>query len=127
MKIIPLAQAKAQLSACVDEAATHGPIIITRNGKAAAVLLGAGDGDDLEGLILAHSPRFQALLARSRQSLAAGKGMPQEEFWRQAEAQYGEDTPTPRKRGSRPAKAPREAAVPAKKVRTRKSAVAAAK
>ena len=40
MKIVPLAQAKAQLSACVDEAATHGPIIITRNGKAAAVLWG---------------------------------------------------------------------------------------
>ena len=79
MKIIPLAQAKAQLSACVDEAATHGPIIITRNGKAAAVLLGAGDGDDLEGLILAHSPPVPGAAGtfptepRGRQGYAAGR------------------------------------------------------
>lgn len=127
MKIVPLAQAKAQLSACVDEAATHGPIIITRNGKAAAVLLGAGDDDDLERLILAHSPRFQALLARSRQSLAAGKGIPHDEFWQQVEAKYGEKTASPKRRGRVVAKAQREAAVPSKQVRTRKSALAAAK
>jgi prevent-host-death family protein len=127
MKIVPLAQAKAQLSACVDEAATHGPIIITRNGKAAAVLLGAGDDDELERLVLAHSPRFQALLERSRQSLAAGRGIPHDEFWRQVEAKYGAETASPRRRGSVAAKAQRNAGVPSKKRRTRKSALATAK
>jgi prevent-host-death family protein len=63
MKIVPLAQVKAQFSAYVDQVATEGPIIITRNGKAAAVLLAAaglgghqsvaqGRGEDLPGLQL---------------------------------------------------------------------------
>jgi hypothetical protein len=56
--------------------------VITRNGKAVAVLLAPLDDDDLESLILARSPRFQALLEKSRQSIKAGKGLSQEEFWK---------------------------------------------
>ena len=82
MKIAPLAQVKAQLSAYVDEVAKEGPIIITRNGKAAAVLLAPGDDEELERLILAHSPRFQTLLNKSRQSLKNGKGLSQDKFWK---------------------------------------------
>ncbi|MFM9960518.1 MAG: hypothetical protein ACKV2Q_04760 [Planctomycetaceae bacterium] len=40
------------------------------------------DDDDLERLILAHSPRFQALLEKSRQSIKAGKGLSHVEFWK---------------------------------------------
>ena len=82
MRIAPLADVKARLSAYVEEAETAGPIIITRNGKAVAVLLAPLDDDDLEGLILARSPRFRALLERSRESIRAGKGMTSEEFWK---------------------------------------------
>jgi prevent-host-death family protein len=82
MRIAPLADVKARLSAYVEEAEAEGPIIITRNGKAVAVLLAPLDDDDLEGLILARSPRFRALLERSRESIRAGKGMTSEEFWR---------------------------------------------
>jgi len=32
---------------------------------------------------LSYSPRFQALLSRSRQSITAGKGLSHEEFWQQ--------------------------------------------
>jgi len=39
MKIASLANVKARLSAYVDKAASEGPVIITRNGKPAAVLL----------------------------------------------------------------------------------------
>jgi hypothetical protein len=46
----------------VEKAGTEGPIIITRNGKAVAVLLAPVDDDDRENLILARSPRFKALL-----------------------------------------------------------------
>lgn len=84
MRIIPLAQVRAQLSACVGQVATEGPIIITRNGKAAAVLLAPGDDEELERLVLAHSPRFRALLDKSRQSLKAGKGLSHDEFWKAA-------------------------------------------
>jgi prevent-host-death family protein len=50
MRIAPLADVKARLSAYLDECRAHGPIVITRNGKAAAVLLVPSDEDDLERL-----------------------------------------------------------------------------
>jgi len=81
MRIAPLADVKARLSAYVEQAETEGPIIITRNGKAVAVLLAPVNDDDLESLILARSPRFQALLEKSRKSIKAGKGLSQEDFW----------------------------------------------
>jgi prevent-host-death family protein len=82
MKIVPLADAKARLSAYVDECATDGPVIITRNGKPVAVLLAPADEDDLDSLVLARSPRFQALLNKSRRSIAAGKGLSSSAFWK---------------------------------------------
>jgi len=82
MKIASLADVKAHLSAYVDECENEGPVIITRNGKAAAVLLAPKDNDDLERLMLAHSRRFQSLLAKSRRSIKAGKGVSHDEFWK---------------------------------------------
>ena len=81
MKIVPLADVKARLSAYVDECKTEGPIVITRNGKAVAVLLAPYDDDDLERLMLGRSPQFRALLNRSRQSIQEGKGMSENAFW----------------------------------------------
>jgi prevent-host-death family protein len=82
MKIATLADVKARLSADVDECETEGRVIITRNGKAAAVLLAPKDNDDLERLMLAHSRRFQSLLSQSRRSIKAGKGVSHDEFWK---------------------------------------------
>ena len=56
-------------------------MIITRNGKAVAVLLVPYDDDDLERLMLGRSPRFQALLDRSRKSIEEGKGLSEKAFW----------------------------------------------
>ena len=75
MRIAPLADVKARLSAYLDRCEAEGPIVITRNGKAVAVLLVPYDDDDLERLLLGRSPRFQALLNRSRQSIEEGKGL----------------------------------------------------
>ena len=82
MRIAPLADVKARLSAYVDQCETEGPVIITRNGKAVAVLLAPVDDDDLEGLILARSPRFQGLLDKSRASIQAGKGLSRKDYWK---------------------------------------------
>ncbi len=82
MRIAPLADVKARLSAYVDECATDGPIVITRNGKAVAVLMVPRDDDDLERLLLERSPRFQAMLNRSRQSIKNGEGLSGEDFWK---------------------------------------------
>jgi prevent-host-death family protein len=81
MRIAPLADVKARLSAYVDECGAKGPVLITRNGKAAAVLLVPYDDDDLERLLLGRSPRLQALLRRSRQSIKEGKGLSEKAFW----------------------------------------------
>jgi prevent-host-death family protein len=81
MKIAPLADVKTRLSAYLDQAETEGPVIITRNGKAVAVLIAPQDDDDLERLVLSRSPRFQALLNKSRRSIRAGRGLTADEFW----------------------------------------------
>ena len=85
MRVAPLAEVKAKLSAYVDECESHGPIVITRNGKAVAVLLAATDDDDLERLLLARSKPFRALLKKSSQSIANGKGLTSDEFWKAVE------------------------------------------
>ena len=82
MRIAPLADVKARLSAYIDEVETKGPIVITRNGKAVAVLVAPVDDDDLERMLLSRSPRFQSLLSKSRQSIKAGKGLSRDEFWK---------------------------------------------
>jgi prevent-host-death family protein len=81
MRIAPLADVKARLSAYLDELGAEGPLVITRNGKPAAVLLVPYDEDDLERILLGRSPRFQALLDRSRKSIEEGKGLSEESFW----------------------------------------------
>ena len=81
MTIASLADVKARLSAFVDRAGTEGPIVITRNGKAVAVLLAPSDDDDLETLLLSRSPRFRAMLRQSRQSIQEGKGVSEAELW----------------------------------------------
>jgi prevent-host-death family protein len=81
MRIASLADVKARLSAYLDECGAEGPIVITRNGKAAAVLLVPYDDDDLERLMLGRSPRFQAMLDRSRESIKNGEGLSEEAFW----------------------------------------------
>lgn len=81
MKIAPLADVKARLSAYLDVCGAEGPVVITRNGKAAAVLLVPRDDDDLERLLLGRLPRFQAMLDRSRQSIKEGKGLSEKAFW----------------------------------------------
>ncbi len=82
MRIAPLADVKARLSAYLEQAESEGPIVITRNGKAVAVLLAPYDDEDLENILIARSPRFQAVLNRSRQSIKAGKGLAEKDFWK---------------------------------------------
>jgi prevent-host-death family protein len=82
MRIAPLADVKARLSAYLDQCAKEGPVVITRNGKAVAVLIAPADDEDLERLVLARSPRFKALLDKSRRSIRAGKGLSRDEFWK---------------------------------------------
>jgi prevent-host-death family protein len=82
MRIAPVADVKARLSAYLDQCERDGPIVITRNGKPAAVLLAPRDDDDLERILLGRSPRLQAMLQRSRRSIEEGKGLSEAAFWK---------------------------------------------
>jgi antitoxin (DNA-binding transcriptional repressor) of toxin-antitoxin stability system len=90
---------KARLSAYVDECGEEGPLVITRNGKAVAVLLVPFDDDDLERIALARSPRFQTLLHRSRQSIREGKGLSEGDFWKAVRKRSQEREPSSTNRG----------------------------
>lgn len=79
MRIAPLAEVKAQFSAYL-KASEEGPVVVTRNGKPVAVLLGIQDEEEIERLILAHSPRVRAILERSREQIRAGRGIRHEDF-----------------------------------------------
>jgi prevent-host-death family protein len=85
MKVASVADVKANLSAFVKESA-DGPVVVTRNGKAVAVLVAVTDDDELERLILAHSPKFQALLDKSRRQIEETGGIPHAQFWREVKA-----------------------------------------
>lgn len=91
MRIAPLADVKTRLSAYLEQCKSEGPVVITRNGRPVAVLLTPVDADDLEGLVLARSPRFRALLDKSRQSIRLGKGLTQTDFWRAVAQRHKKD------------------------------------
>src|SRR5947209_3675841 len=84
MKIVSVADVKAHFSAYV-KASQQGPVVVTRNGKPVAALVAVNDEEELERLMMAHSPRLQKILAGARQRIRAGKGIPADEFWKNLE------------------------------------------
>jgi prevent-host-death family protein len=100
MKIASVADVKARLSAYLKEC-QEGPIVVTRNGKAVAVLLAVTDEDELERLVLAHSPKFQALLDKSRRQIEETGGIPHDVFWREVEAESGQNAEKAKRRPRR--------------------------
>ena len=79
MKIASIAEVKARLSAYLKES-QEGPVVVTRNGKAVAVLLAVTDEDEVERLVLAHSPKFQAILDKSRRQIEKTGGIRHDDF-----------------------------------------------
>jgi prevent-host-death family protein len=92
MRIASVADVKAHFSAYL-KASEHGPVVVTRNGKPVAVVLAVTDEDELERLLMAHSPRLQAILTAARERLQAGMGIPNERFWAEVEGETAADKP----------------------------------
>jgi prevent-host-death family protein len=84
MKIASVAAVKSQLSAYL-KASEESPVVVTRNGKPVAVLVGLADEDEIERLVLAYSPRFRAIIEAGRRQMREGKTIPHEEFWQRME------------------------------------------
>ncbi len=87
MRIASVAEVKTHFSAYVKESET-GPVVITRNGKPAAVLVNVADEDQLEGLILAFSPRLRLILQAGREEIRQTGGIQHDKFWQGIDAEY---------------------------------------
>ena len=84
MKIASVADVKAHFSAFLQDS-KKGPVVVTRNGRPAAVLLAVEDEDELERLSLAYSPKLQKILALARQQIKDHSGIGHADFWKEME------------------------------------------
>jgi prevent-host-death family protein len=80
MKIASVAEVKSRFSAFV-KASAGGPVVVTRNGRPVAVLLGVQDEEEIERLLLAYSSRLREILDASRKQISEGAGIGHDEFW----------------------------------------------
>ena len=85
MKRIPMTQAKAKLQDLVAQGENH-PCMITSRGKPVALLAPFDNPDDLLSLSMAFSPRLLKIIEEAAEDFRQGHGIPEEEFWRQVEA-----------------------------------------
>jgi prevent-host-death family protein len=69
------------------KAARKGPVVVTSQGKPVAVLLSSQTEEDVERLLMGHSPRLQSILEAARKRFRAGRGIPHETFWKDVEAE----------------------------------------
>ncbi len=100
MNIVPLAEVKARFSAYIRKT-QQGPVVVTKNGRAVAVMLNVKNDDDLERILLANSPRLQAILDDAEQRIRTTGGIKHADMWALIESQPQEK--------SRPVRARRKA------------------
>lgn len=78
MKRVPLAEIKDDLSRYLRLSASE-PVLITRHGRPAGVLIGFESEEDWFEYQLESDPRFLSRIERARAALRAGRGMPLED------------------------------------------------
>jgi prevent-host-death family protein len=105
MKIAPIAEIKAQFSAFV-KASEESPVVVTKNGKPVAVLLGISDEDEIERLMLAYSKKLRVVLDQADKRIRETGGLSHDELWRQVDAAYA-DAPASREANSEVTHKPR--------------------
>jgi prevent-host-death family protein len=66
MKVLAMRDAKTGLSATLDEA-QHDRVLITRNGKPSAIVIGV-EGRDFEDVLLMSNPKFWEMIEASRKN-----------------------------------------------------------
>lgn len=75
----------SQLRALV-KAVEAGPVVMTRKGKPVAVIVRVQDEEEIERLLMAYSPRLQAIVKASRKQFREGDVLSHDEFWAEVEA-----------------------------------------
>lgn len=87
MKIVPLAEVKSKLSAYLEVCQTE-LVIITKNGRASAMLVPYSEDDDLVSLLVANNPRFRQKIEAAEKRLDETGGLSHDEFWSRVDALY---------------------------------------
>lgn len=77
LKRVPLSEIKDDLSRYLRRAA-EAPIVVTRHGRPAGVLIGFASEEDWFDYQLESDPRFARRIERAREQLRAGRGVPLE-------------------------------------------------
>jgi antitoxin YefM len=87
MTVIPLADAKAHLSAVLDEVRdTHERVVITRNGRPEAVIMSVSDLEALEETLdLLSTPGALDEIRTAEAEIARGEAIDADELQRQME------------------------------------------
>jgi antitoxin YefM len=93
MTTIPLADAKARLSAVLDEVRdTHERVVITRNGRPEAVIIAVSDLEALEETLdLLSTPGAVEQIRQAEADIAAGDAIDADELRRQMTARTRSD------------------------------------
>jgi prevent-host-death family protein len=81
MKIATAAKVKTNFNIYLEEC-EEGPVIVTKNGRPVAVLIAVIDDEELERLVLAHTPRFRRLLDAAEQRIQKTGGVKHDDFWK---------------------------------------------
>ena len=85
MKIASVADVKAHFSTFLKDS-KQGPVVVTRYGRPAAVLLSVEDEDELDRLTMAYSPKLQKILTLARQKIKEHGGISHDDLWKEVEA-----------------------------------------
>jgi prevent-host-death family protein len=80
MRIAPVADIKAKFSSYLTEC-QEGPVVVTRNGHAVAVLLCVENDDELERLLMAHNPKLRRIVQEGLKSIRETGGLSEDELW----------------------------------------------
>ena len=97
MKTASVGEMENQFSEYLKSSAST-PVVVTQNGRAVAVLLGVQDDDEIERLLMAHSPKLRSILKRSRRQFREGKWLEEEDFWSRVAATPKLSVTKPKKR-----------------------------
>jgi prevent-host-death family protein len=81
------------------KATKQGPVVVTDQGKPVAVLLRSETEEDVERLLMGHSPKLQSILEAARKRFREGRGIPHETFWKEVEADNAHRTPSKSRAG----------------------------
>src|SRR5215472_1298167 len=88
MKIAPVADVKARFSSYLEQS-QKGPVIVTKNGRPVAAIVSVTDEEELERLVLAHTPTFRRLLDAAEKRIQRRGGLKHNEFWTSVRAKAG--------------------------------------